>query len=102
MSVRFDPMTNVVELAGERLADAGAVVAVPGSTHAFSDHGGAQQSLGIDRRLVGSRPDGVAETKDLTPCSGCEWAPTPAPRSDRNNVIAPRMQAGNSPTDLLT
>src|SRR5215831_11920992 len=72
MSVPFDPMANVVEPGRERLPDAGVVVAMPGSTYAAGDHGGAQQPLGIDRRLEGSRPDGVAETDDLAPCRGRE------------------------------
>src|SRR5215470_8251919 len=75
MSAPFHPMANVVKPGRERLPDACAVVAMPGSMHAARDDGSAQQPLAIDRRLVRSRPDGVAETDDLTPSGRCEQVP---------------------------
>src|SRR6266849_1728724 len=93
MGVPFDAVANVVELAGERLPDAGAVIAMSDSAHGAGDQGGAEQALGVYGRLEGSRPKGGAKTPDLAPCGGRERTLAPAPGGDRDYVIDAGMQA---------
>src|SRR5579871_5179439 len=70
MGVPFDAMANVVERAGERLANAGAAVAVADSANGAGNQRTAQQALRVNSRRKRPRPQGVAKTPNLPPCSG--------------------------------
>ncbi len=48
MQIVTDAMADVVEHRGERLADAGRVVAVAASVREAGENGGTQQSLAVD------------------------------------------------------
>src|SRR5262249_23736413 len=65
-----------------------------GSAGGAGDQGAAEQSLGVYRRLEGSRPQGGAKAPDLAPCGGREQVLAPAPGSDRDDVVDTGMQAG--------
>src|SRR6266849_4972092 len=92
MSVPFDTVANVVELAGERLPDAGAVIAMSGSANGAGDQGGAEQALGVYGSLEGSRPKHGAKAPDLAPRGGRKQTLAPAPGGDRDYVIDAGMQ----------
>ena len=60
-----DAVAHVVEQRGQRLADAGGVVAVAPAVREAGDDGGAQQALAVHDLVVARRADGAQAAGNL-------------------------------------